>query len=227
LLLIAIAGCASSRVVGDEDAGDSDADAAVADARAIDAAVIDARVDAAIDAPTDAGLDAATDACVPAWTNVLANEAFDGAVVAPWTQSTMIIRTAAQMPFAPQSPPQAAEFGATNNADDVLTQTVTIPAAATGLRLRGWQCHVTSDPTAGADTFTVTLTTPGGAPVETLQSISNADVMGVCAWLPFEWNAAAPHAGETLVLRLRGRTSATFLTRFVVDTLALEVLACP
>lgn len=222
------AGCASSRVLSDEDGGvDAGADAPEADARIIDAAVIDARVDARTDAAVDASIDAPTDACVPVWTDLLQNAAFDGATPQPWTQSSTIIRVAAMMPFAPQSPPSAAMFGATNNADDVLTQTVTVPAAATGLRLRGWRCNVTTDMTAGADTFRVTVETPGGAVLETLQDISNADVAATCAWQPFTWDAAAAHAGAPIVLRFRGRTSATFLTRFVVDTLALEALACP
>lgn len=227
--LVAVAGCASSRVLSDQDAGDLDeADAGEVDAAVIDAAVIDgAVIDAPVDAPTDAATDAPTDACVPVWTDVLTNPSFDLALPAPWTQSTTIIRPAAQMPFAPQSTPNAAMFGATNNANDVLTQTVTIPAAATGLRLRGWQCNVTTDATAGADTFAVTLETPAGVVVETLSSISNATVAATCAWQPFTWTAIAPHAGEQLVLRFRGRTNAGFLTRFVVDTLALEILACP
>ncbi|HVV85102.1 MAG TPA: hypothetical protein VHE35_18685, partial [Kofleriaceae bacterium] len=198
------------------------ADAPAIDARALDAAVIDAPVDAAVDAATDAP----TDACEPTWNDLLVNPAFDTGV-APWTQSSTIIRTAAQMPFAPQSPPSAVEFGVTNNADDVLTQTVTIPADATALRLRGWHCDVTTDLTAGSDTFVVTLETPGGAVLETLHDISNANVGMVCAWETFEWDALLPHAGETLVLRFHGRTNAGFLTRFVVDSLALEALACP
>lgn len=232
LLVVALAGgassCASSRVTGGDADAAGDVDAATVDARVVDAAVVDAAViDAPVDAPTDAAPDAATDACVPAWTNVLANPAFDGAASAPWAQSTSIIRTTAQMPFAPHTLPNAAMFGATNNADDTLTQAVTIPASATALRLRGQRCHVTSDLTAGADTFTVTLETPAGAVLETLSSISNADVAATCSWQPFEWTAAAPHAGAPLVLRFHGRTNAGFFTRFVVDSLALEILACP
>ncbi len=232
----AAAGCASSRVSspdGGVDAADVDAsadagtDAAVVDARVVDAAVIDAPIDAPTDAPTDAAIDAPTDACVATWTNLLVNPAFDGAALAPWTQSTTIVRPAAQMPFAPQSTPNAALFGATNNANDVLTQTVAIPATATGLRLRGWQCHVTTDAAPNADRFRVTLETPAGVTLETLVDLTNSNVAATCAWQPFTWTALTPHAGEQLVLRLRGQTNASALTRFVVDTLALEILACP
>ena len=235
-LAVGGAGCASSRVLGNDDGGvdgrpddaiDGGVDAAVIDAPVVDAAVIDAPVDAPTDAPTDAAVDAPTDACVPVWTNLLQNPAFDGATPVPWTQSSTIVRAAAQMPFAPHTAPQAALFGASNNANDVLTQTVIIPASATGLRLRGMQCHVTEDLISGSDTFRVTLETPGGVVLETLRDLSNSDVAPICAWLPFTWTAVAAHPGETLVLRFRGRTNLAFLTRFVVDTLALEALACP
>lgn len=242
-------GCASARTPGEVDAADpidaadpvdaaaldaaapdaASPDAAVIDAAAPDAAVIDARpIDAA--PPVDARVIDATPidaACTPTWQNLLVNGAFDGATVAPWTQTSTIIRPAASMPFAPQSAPNAAEFGASNNANDVLVQTVTIPASATAVRVRGYQCHVTEDPITDADTFKVTLETPGGAVLETFTDITNSDVAPICVWLPFEWTATAPHAGQPVVLRLQGRTNLAFLTRFIVDGLSLEAQVCP
>jgi hypothetical protein len=246
-LALGLAGCASAKTVGDGevDAAAPDAaaidgptidapaiDAPAIDARLVDAAVIDAPpIDAPpIDAPPiDApAIDAPPiDACVPAWTNLLVNGAFDGATVMPWTQTSTIIRTAAMMPFAPQSAPNAALFGASNNANDVLVQTVMVPASATALRVRGVQCHVTEDPIAETDRFKVTLETPAGVELETLTDVYNDDVLPICAWLPFTWNAVTAHAGQPIVLKLRGRTNLALLTRFAVDSLALEVLACP
>ncbi len=240
-LALALAGCASAKTAGDgeADAAAPDApavDAAAPDAPAIDGPAIDAPpidaqvVDAAIDAPAiDASpIDAPPiDACVPVWTNLLVNGAFDGPTVMPWTQTTAIIRTAATMPFAPQTAPNAALFGASNNANDILIQTVMVPASATALRVRGVQCHVTEDPIAESDRFKVTLETPAGVELETLLDIENQDVLPICAWLPFTWNAITAHAGQPIVLKLRGRTNIALLTRFAVDSLALEVLACP
>jgi hypothetical protein len=113
----------------------------VLDARPIDAPPpIDARpIDATpIDAP-----------CTPTWQNLLVNGNFDSATVPPWTQTSAIIT--ASPPFAPRTAPNAARFGAGNNANDVLVQTVTVPATATGLRLRGYECHVTEDVITDAD----------------------------------------------------------------------------
>lgn len=220
-----------------DDGGGDDApaiDAAMIDGAAIDgavtdAAMIDARpIDApAIDAPTDAAIDAAP--CTPTWHDVLGNGGFDTNVV-PWTvastTSNPILRPSASMPFAAQAGGFAAEFGADNNATDVLVQTVTIPAAATGLRVRGYQCFVTEDFTGATDTFAVTLETPAGQILEPLLTTDNSAVAPLCIWTPFTWTSVGAHAGATVVLRLRGRTNLVFLTRFVVDTMSLEWLGC-
>lgn len=253
LFLVAGAvGCASARTPGEVDAATgvdaaddvdaahldapapdaADVDAAAVDARSIDAAAIDARpVDAGpVDAPVDARPIDATpiDApCTPTWQNLLVNGAFDDPTVTPWTQTSTIIRPAASMPFAPQSAPNAAEFGAANNANDVLVQTVFVPASATALRVRGFQCHVTEDVVTDADSFKATLETTGGTVLETFTDITNSDVAPICLWTSFEWTAAAPHANQQVVLKFQGRTNLVFLTRFIVDSVSLEALACP
>lgn len=248
---VATIGCASARQPGEIDAA-AEVDATVIDATVVDAAEVDAAVidAAAIDArPLDAAvLDAAVidarpidapppidarpidatpiDApCTPTWQNLLVNGNFDSATVPPWTQTSAIITSSP--PFAPRTAPNAARFGAGNNANDVLVQTVTVPATATGLRLRGYECHVTEDVITDADEFTVTVETPAGVVLEVLREITNSDVAPICLWQSFTWTATAAHPGQSVVLKLRGRTNLAFLTRFVVDDLAFEALACP
>ncbi|MEZ4403128.1 MAG: hypothetical protein R3B06_24100 [Kofleriaceae bacterium] len=246
-LTLGLAACATAGDVGggpdaaEVDAAEVDAatvdaaevDAAVVDAAEVDAAVADAAVaDAAVaDArPVDAmpPIDAMppVDACVLTWSNLLGNGGFEVGVT-PWTQTSTIIRTAAQMPFGPQAGTYAALFGASNNANDVLVQTVTIPATATALRVRGYQCHVTEDILADTDTFRATLETPAGTVLETFTDITNSDVAPICIWTSFTWTAAAAHPGQQVVLKFQGRTNLALLTRFVVDSLSLEALACP
>lgn len=217
----------------DPDAPDPDAppidapdpDAPPVDAPPIDAPAIDAPIDAPpIDAPPpDAPIDAM---CSPTWQNLLVNGGFDSGIP-PWTQTTTIIRDAGGMPFAPHNGTHAALFGASNNANDVLVQNITIPATATGLRVRAYTCFVTEDPIEDTDDFTITLETPGGAVLDTLLSVTNSDVAPICFWQSTTWTAATPHAGQSIVLRMRGRTNIAFLTRFAVDSMALEYLGCP
>jgi hypothetical protein len=165
-------------------------------------------------------------ACVPVWSNILGNGDFENGV-APWTQAPIIIRTAAQMPFAPQAGTNAALFGVSNNGNGLLTQSVVIPAAAQGLRMSGFHCFVTEDLSSDADRMVVTLENGGGAVVESLLNVTNSSVAATCAWTQFTWVATSAHAGETLLLRLRGTTNATLLTRFAFDGLAMEALTCP
>ena len=238
LMLTSLAACASARDQASPDGGDeTDAadgedaggdDGPGVDAAAIDAAAIDARPTDA--RPTDAAADAAADAaidamCTPTWHDILGNGAFESGV-APWTQTSTIIRDAAAMPFSPHAGTYAALFGASNNANDVLVQNITVPASATAVRVRGYQCFVTEDPITDADSFTATLETPGGAVLETLFTVTNSGVAPICFWQSFTWNSPAPHAGQAMVLRMRGRTNLAFLTRFVVDDLVLEWLGC-
>ncbi|MBP9089104.1 MAG: hypothetical protein KBG15_23485, partial [Kofleriaceae bacterium] len=185
----------------------------------VDAPVVSDAPAQVVDAPVDA-------ACVPVWSNILGNGDFENAV-APWTQAPTIIRTAAQKPFAPQAGAYAALFGVSNNGNGMLTQSVVIPAAAQGLRMRGFTCFVTEDLSVDADRMLVTLENTGGTVVENFLNVTNTNVAATCAWAPFTWSATSAHAGETLLLRLRGTTNATLLTRFAFDGLAVEALACP
>lgn len=243
-VLLVVAACASANMTaGDDDGvidatevdGASEVDAGEADAAAVDAAAVDAATidgaaidGAAIDAmAVDARVDAmAIDAmCTPTWHDILGNGGFDNGVP-PWTQTSAIIADAASLPFNPHAGTHAARLGIGNNANDVIVQTVTIPANATGLRVRGYQCFVTEDPIEDTDTFTATLETPGGAVLETLVSATNSDTAPLCIWQSFTWTAANARAGQTIVLKLRATTNIAFLTRFVVDTMTLEWLGC-
>jgi hypothetical protein len=237
----ALVACASANNADDDgeiDAGEVDGaeevdagetDAATIDGATIDGATIDATtiVDAAAtDARVDVTTDAAVDAmCTPTWHNILVNGGFDSGVT-PWTQTSASIRDAASLPFSPHAGTHAAMLGIGNNANDVIVQTVTIPAGPTGLRVRGYRCFVTEDPIEDTDDFTATLETPAGAVLETLLAVTNSDTAPICLWQSFTWTATSPHAGQTIVLRMRGRTNIAFLTRFVVDSMSLEWLGC-
>ena len=157
---------------------------------------------------------------------LLGNGDFENGSVG-WSQSSSIIRGSGQLPFAPHDGASAAMFGVSNSANDVLTQTVSVPSTATRLRLSGYECHVTTDAAANADRFAIDVTTAGGSVLENLVDLTNSDVAGTCSWTPFERVTADSHAGDDVTLRLTAQTNATALTRFIVDSLALEALVCP
>ena len=229
LCSLAIAACAQAGGAT-EDAGPDPADAP-----AVDAPVsVDARADAPVDAaPPDAGPpdarppDAMPDACVPAWTQLLANGAFD-AGDSVWLSSGGVITNASMMPIAPHSPSFAAWLAGYNGADEFLAQAVTVPAGATALRVRAHRCYVTSDTSGADDHFAIELRDASGTTVlESLASYTNLTVGTVCSWEIFTLPAAAAHAGETLRLHFHATTDGSFPTSFYVDSVLLQAMTCP
>lgn len=210
------------------DAASPAADAAVADALAIADATVDAPPDAApVDAAVpDAMPDAAPDACVPDWIGLLGNGDFEQGGTA-WNQTggTIIRQYGAGYPWPAHSGTWAALFGGINNADHLLTQSVTVPANATALRLRGAMCFVTEETTTLVEFDTLTVQIQGAVTEEYV--FSNLDAGETCTWTLFQLDAPTSHAGETVTLSLHGQTDGLEITSFGLDTLVLEALACP
>lgn len=210
LAALFVSGCATSSLGDGPDAGD-----------------IDAR-----DEVADAGPDAAPDACQPTWVNLLGNADFEAGNTV-WDEvfngSDPIIREfATDMPFPAAGGTHAALIFGYNNADETLSQVVSVPADASALRLRGFRCWVTTETAAeDFDLVSIEIGDADGNPLETLQDASNQDAGATCAWEGFELAAAESHAGESLTLAIGGMSDAASPTTFAFDTLALEAMACP
>ncbi len=237
LAVLVVSGCARADLGGgtldaepaaDPDAAAPDGAPGGEDAAEVVADAAEVVADAAVPDAAEVVPDAAPppDACVPSWIALSANGGFD-AGVAPWAQQGTVITDDAGMPISPQAGTHAAWFGGTNAADDRLVQTVAVPADATALRVRLYECFVTADVAGEDDHFTASLRVPGGAELEVLRAASNLQVGTVCGWTAATWTAASPHAGTSVELALRGTTDAAYPTSWYVDTLVVEALACP
>ncbi len=220
------------------DADPSAPDATVTDAmRAADAARVDSStgLDSGVadaSSPPDA---AAPDAmpCTPStWKPLLANGDFESGNTV-WTKvgnGGNVIKQNGSLPFNAQGGTWAAHLVGFNSADQTLSQSFTVPASATAMRLRGYKCYVSTEPmsTTAYDILTFELRNAAGSSVlETLDSISNLDIGGICSWTSFEYTAASAHAGQSITLALHGISDSLSLTSFVVDTMVLEAFACP
>jgi hypothetical protein len=64
-----------------------------------------------------------------------------------------------------------------------------------------------------------------GAQTISLAHFSNLDA--VDAWTRFSAPLPSTVAGRTVTLQFRGTTNATAITSFYVDTISLQVVACP
>jgi hypothetical protein len=164
------------------------------------------------------------------WVELLANGSFEGGATG-WIQSSnagLEIVFEAPAPMVADTPTMLAWFAGYDDASDELSQSVTVPAGATDLRLRGAFCFETEEVLGAYDFFQIDLRNAGGATAETLILLSNEDVGAPeCLWEAFELGAASPHAGETLDLVFHATTDASINTNFFVDSLALEALVCP
>ncbi len=113
---------------------------------------------------------------------------------------------------------QAAYLAGTNNAQDRLSTTLSIPADATvTLRFR-WQVQTEED--AGAyDGMSVLVADAQGTPQKVLYALSDANASSV--WQTAELDLSE-FAGQTIQLQLQAQTDANLPTGFFVDDLVVE-----
>jgi hypothetical protein len=164
--------------------------------------------------------------CEPTTVQLLGNAAFDDEPLV-WQGDVAVIKTYDPQIIRAHSGERAAWLAGFNNADQLLTQQVTVPVSATTLALTGFRCFVSDDPAGTGDSLEIELRTTTGVLLESLGAFGNQDAEAVCDWEEFSLAAGAAHAGEPLLLALRARNDAAGPTAFHLDTLRLDALACP
>lgn len=170
--------------------------------------------------------DAAPDECVEGWSELLGNPAFDEGPDVGWTSTGAdIIQRDADMPIQVDSGEYAAWFGGRNELDATLSQPISIPEAASDLRLSARTCFVTAESSGVHDRVAIVLRDGGGAVVGTLSDFTNGDADGVCNWGSLQVSSSPAHAGQDLTFEIHVTTDAANHTSFYFDTLALEALS--
>jgi hypothetical protein len=170
--------------------------------------------------------DAAPEECVEGWGELLSNPHFDQGPDVGWTSTGAdIIQRDADMPIQVDSGEYAAWFGGRNQLDASLSQAVSIPDAASDLRLSARTCFVTVETSGTHDQIEILLRDGGGTVVGTLSDFSNGDADGVCNWGSLQVSSSPAHAGEELTFEIHVTTDAANHTSFYFDTLALEALS--
>jgi hypothetical protein len=248
LFLVALTACATTNPFEDDggvgpsgpDASKSSADADPADPDA--ASRPDASPDAPPPPPIDAAVhlpdaavprpDAAT-GCTPTTTNLLQNANFDTGPGAMWTEvggaGELILAGTALQSHAAHSGTYAAWLGGYNSGDDQLTQTVTVPANATGLRFKGQRWVESAEVGSTVyDKLTFEILAATGETV--LESIGGSPVFTnattTTTWTAFDFPVTGNYAGQTVRLRLRALTDILNSSSFFIDTIALEATVC-
>lgn len=113
-------------------------------------------------------------------------------------------------------------LGGSDSVTEVLSQTFTVPAGVTQVRLSYWVWVDTQDGT-GADTLEVQLRHSNGNVLATLDSLN--DSFPITQWT-FRTVTATVTPGSTLQLAFVAQTDAIDSTSFFVDDVSLDV-HCP
>jgi hypothetical protein len=160
---------------------------------------------------------------------LLANPGFDAGHTA-WTETTLsasliITSDATLMSLKAQTPSYLAWLGGYPNAQDELSQTVTVPAGATSITLSFYYAIGTAETTMGArDTMDVYTYDPVTAAYTTVASFN--DDMPASSWARFTINLPTSLAGRTFEVGFRATTDGAKNTNFFVDSVSLDVVAC-
>ena len=129
------------------------------------------------------------------------------------------------LPLAAQTVPFAAWMGGADSNDESLWQTVTVPASATALRLRGQIRIATLEVIPVVyDFLAIELRSSSNVLLQTLFTYDDDDANP--AWTAFMFSAASAYAGQTVRLYFHATTDSSDITNFFLDSLVLEALVC-
>ncbi len=139
---------------------------------------------------------------------------------AAWTQYS-VQGHALVSDYYPRTGRLGAYLAGANNADDRLSQALSLPAGATAITLQLWWALTTDEAGTAYDTLTVALLRPDGSTLATLATVDSSATVGQWDELTFDLTG---YAGQNVILRLAARTDEQDSTDFFVDD--VSVTAC-
>ncbi len=123
--------------------------------------------------------------------------------------------------FNPHAGSLGAFLGGANDADDRLSQALTLSVDTT-LTLNAWWYLATAETAGTFDTLTIALTAADGTLLATLATLDNTALPGQWEELAFDLSA---YAGQSVMLRFAARTDQDLVSEFYLDDISLW--ACP
>ncbi len=168
--------------------------------------------------------------CTPTWSNLLGNPGFDlGATV--WLESSAVDAPIIIPTAQAHSGGFVAFVAGYDDAFDGIWQTVTIPSAATGLRVSGWRCIASDeDPEGGVfdEALIGIMDASGTTTLEIFAGFDNMDGPSAtgCTWTSFLAAAAQVRAGQTVTFVIQAITDGSLPTSFFFDTMVFEAQVC-
>ena len=166
---------------------------------------------------------------------LLVNGNFDAGPGLPWLEDSggwgpVILDQANGLPVEPFTGAFAAWLGGIDAVTMTLSQDVSVPAQATGLRLQGY-LRMATEEYYPFDTLEIEITTTSGAPLELLLRWNCTDGY-YATWTLFSVDASSAYAGQTIRLHIRAYCDPSLSTSFFLDSLTLQAtvptdVACP
>lgn len=123
--------------------------------------------------------------------------------------------------FNPRTGRFSAYLGGVNDADDRVSQQLTLPHDATSITLRAWWYLATAETAGAFDTLTVWLLRPDNMPLAQLVQVDNTYPVGIWDELAIDLTS---YAGQTVIVQFAGRTDESNISDFYIDD--VSVSAC-
>lgn len=121
--------------------------------------------------------------------------------------------------FNPRTGRFSAYLGGVNDADDRISQQITLPHGVASITLRAWWYLATAETAGAFDTLTVWLLRPDNMPLAQVARVDNSYPVGAWAEIVVNLNA---YAGQTVVLQFAGLTDESNISDFYVDDVSIN-----
>jgi hypothetical protein len=126
--------------------------------------------------------------------------------------------------IAAQSPPNVTWVGGYNRGDDMISQNIALPADPASMIVSFYYAIFTRE-TSGAENDVMDVQLIAGTETISLAHFSDNNPVGT--WTRFSAPLPSNLAGQTVTLQFHGTTNANAITSFYVDTVSVQVVACP
>lgn len=123
--------------------------------------------------------------------------------------------------FNPRTGVLGAYLAGVNDADDRISQPVTLPAGASSITLRAWWYLATAETAGAFDTLAIWLLRPDNTPLTRLLRLDTTYPAGVWDEIVIDLSA---YAGQTVVIQFVGQTDLSNISDFFLDD--VSVSAC-
>lgn len=121
--------------------------------------------------------------------------------------------------FNPRTGQLGAYLAGVNEADDRISQQITLPAGSASITLQAWWYLATAETAGAFDTMTVWLLKPDNMPLKQLVQVDNTFPVGVWDEIVVDLTS---YAGQIVVVQFAGQTDLSNISDFYIDDVSIS-----